>query len=141
MFWVRNKKKVIFRYAHLSGGLNMLKRFWVHSNTEPLHVPLVSTCRTILKYFMNTFKLCHIKKHKSWAYTFELNYGIKSILHMYCCGTRKSHPRTRIIRQKRGSVLSDKWARILYPSSEGFLDDTHTKSMRKAILLFGRGYI
>ena len=26
----------------------------------------------------------------------------KSILHMYCCGTRKSHPRTRIIRQKRG---------------------------------------
>ena len=28
---------------------------------------------------------------------------IKSILHMYCCGTRKSHPRTRIIRQKRGS--------------------------------------
>ena len=31
-------------------------------------------------------------------------YGIKSILHMYCCGTRKSHPRTRIIRQKRGSA-------------------------------------
>ena len=29
---------------------------------------------------------------------------IKSILHMYCCGTRKSHPRTRIIRQKRGSA-------------------------------------
>ena len=28
----------------------------------------------------------------------------KSILHMYCCGTRKSHPRTRIIRQKRGSA-------------------------------------
>ena len=23
---------------------------------------------------------------------------------MYCCGTRKSHPRTRIIRQKRGSA-------------------------------------
>ena len=30
--------------------------------------------------------------------------AIKSILHMYCCGTRKSHPRTRIIRQKRGSA-------------------------------------
>ena len=29
---------------------------------------------------------------------------IKSILHMNCCGTRKSHPRTRIIRQKRGSA-------------------------------------
>ena len=29
---------------------------------------------------------------------------IKSILHMYCCGTRKSHPKTRIIRQKRGSA-------------------------------------
>ena len=27
----------------------------------------------------------------------------KSILHMYCCGTRNSHPGTRIIRQKRGS--------------------------------------
>ena len=23
---------------------------------------------------------------------------------MYCCGTRKSHPRTRMIRQKRGSA-------------------------------------
>ena len=31
-------------------------------------------------------------------------YGIKSILHMYCCGTRKSHPSTRIICQKRGSA-------------------------------------
>ena len=31
-------------------------------------------------------------------------HRIKSILHMYCCGTRKSHPRTRIIRQKRGSA-------------------------------------
>ena len=30
--------------------------------------------------------------------------GIKSILHMYYCGARKSHPRTRIIRQKRGSA-------------------------------------
>ena len=28
----------------------------------------------------------------------------KSILHMYCCGTRKSHPRTRIICEKRGSA-------------------------------------
>ena len=30
--------------------------------------------------------------------------GIKSILHKYCCGTRQSHPRIIIIRQKRGSV-------------------------------------
>ena len=29
---------------------------------------------------------------------------IKSILHMYCCRTRQSHPRTRIIRQKQGSA-------------------------------------
>ena len=30
------------------------------------------------------------------------HFEIKSILHMYCCGTRKSHQRTRMIRQKRG---------------------------------------
>ena len=29
---------------------------------------------------------------------------IKSILDMYYCGTRQYHPRTRIIRQKRGSA-------------------------------------
>ena len=33
----------------------------------------------------------------------QVNIVFKSILHMYCCGTRKSHQRTRIIRQKRGS--------------------------------------
>ena len=41
--------------------------------------------------------------------------GSKSILYMYCCGTMKSHPSTRIILQKRDSVdeISDKWARNL----------------------------
>ena len=46
-------------------------------------------------------KLSHLGKNNGNPYLMCEN---KSILHMYCCGTRKSHPRTRIIRQKRGSA-------------------------------------
>ena len=49
---------------------------------------------------------------------------IKSFLHMYCCGTRKSHPRTRIIRQKRGS--SEFLTKLF--RSEGGISLSHNKT-------------
>ena len=54
--------------------------------------------------------------HKESVCVERRECGSKNILHMYCCGTRKSHPRTRIICQKRGPqqyIMMDTFSRPL----------------------------
>ena len=52
----------------------------------------------IMMYEKIFFQENNFYEYSLRAYYPEVAFaGIKSILRMYCCGTRKSHPRTRII--------------------------------------------
>ena len=69
----------------------------------------------LISYWLPWLRLTHmgsdvgqivptVSLHRDHSILYALVCENKSILHMYCCGTRKSHPRTGIIRQKRGST-------------------------------------